>query len=129
MFIAHPQLGFYSVVVPKNQSTGAIEPERRMVRARRRADLERLKERYPVLANAPILESPPHADYRWRLLCDRDAFAQVMQRMAEQVNYSNVKGESHRHDELLGVAFSAAMHACHAAFARLQVQRADDLGE
>lgn len=129
MFIAHPQLGFYSVVVPKNQRTGAMEPDRRMVRARRRADLERLKERYPVLAEATILESPAHADYRWRLLCERDAFAQVMQQMAEQIDYANVKAESHRHDGLLGVAFSAAMHASHAAFARLQVQRADDADE
>lgn len=129
MFIAHPQLGFYSVVVPKDQRTGAMEPGRRMIRARRKADLVRLKARHPILAGAPILQSPAHADYRWRLLCDRDAFAQVMREMAELIDYDNVKGESHRNDDQLGVAFSTAMHACHAAFARLQDRRSDEAGE
>ena len=120
MWLILSQVGFLSVVVPRNQRTGEVEHDRLMIRARKREHLELLRSQHEVLMGVRILRSPNHADYRWRVLVPRRAFAEVMREIAERLDVTNVKSDAHVHEAETGREFVSAMHACHALFARLQ---------
>jgi hypothetical protein len=128
MWIFHPALGHFSVVVPRNQQTGAREQDRLMVRARRREHLELLGEAHPVLSKAKILRSA-RADYMWRILVPREHFAQAMREMAEQIQFTNVKSEAAMHTDKVGADYVRMLHNCHGLFAKLQDRQADEPGE
>lgn len=120
MWLILSRTGFLSVVVPRNQKTGEVEHDRLMVRARKREHLELLRSQHTVLAGKRILRAPDHADYRWRIIVPRSAFAEVMREIVEQLAVTNVKSDAHVHEAETGRDFVSAMHACHALFARLQ---------
>lgn len=81
------QDGFFSVVARHGKD------ERLTVRARSRADLDRLHKRYPTLV--PALDSnaeyAANRDYPWRVVMSRNAFARVMSAEVIDLDYSNFK--------------------------------------
>ncbi len=119
MWLILSRTGFLSVVVPRNQKTGEIEHDRLMVRARKREHLELLRSQHDVLTGVRILRSD-NADYKWRIIVPRRAFAEVMREIVERLAVTNVKSDAHVHEVETGRDFVNAMHACHALFARLQ---------
>jgi hypothetical protein len=75
-------IGFYSVV----QKAGARELT---VRARVRADLDRLREKY--LPELSPTESGTGTDYPHRGRVSHEAFARALARLATDIDYSNFK--------------------------------------
>jgi hypothetical protein len=73
--------GFYSVVVHRD------DPNRLLVRARTREDLEALREQIPDLE----LVEDEHADYHWRTIVDRMQWFGALVRIAEDIDYDNFK--------------------------------------
>ncbi len=73
--------GFYSVVEHRD------DPDRLLVRARSRADIEALREQLPDLE--PF--SDDKADYRWRAVVTREDWAQALKALAGDIDYDNFK--------------------------------------
>lgn len=119
MWIILSRTGFLSVVVPRDQKTGEIEYERLMVRARKREHLELLRSQHAVLSGMRILRSN-NADYMWRMIVPRSAFAEVMHEIVDRLAVTNVKSDAHTHEAETGREFVSALHACYALFAKLQ---------
>lgn len=74
--------GFFSVV------SDSDDPERLLVRARVRADLEALRDQY--LDGLEIVEGAG-TDYRYRAYMSRADFERVAARLAADIDYSNFK--------------------------------------
>ena len=82
MWIAHPD-GFFSIVRKPGDT-------QLTVRARVRADLERLRERWlPELGPTRVGEG---TDYPYRAAVDPDDFGRAVAKMGETIDYSNFKG-------------------------------------
>jgi hypothetical protein len=81
--------GFFSVVAGDPAPDGMPLV---MVRARVRADLERLAESEQL---GPILEWPGR-DYPYRVIVPRDTWARLMFEAASDIDYSNFKGMTAR---------------------------------
>lgn len=75
------RMGFFSVVENRNNN------EEVMVRARCIDDITRLALR---LGTDPIINTP-HADYPYRLICTKTAWANLMYETAEDIDYDNFK--------------------------------------
>jgi hypothetical protein len=73
--------GFYSVVAHRR------DPERLIVRARAREDLEALRAEIPELR----IFSDPDADYRWRAIVSRAEWVAAVAQLAADVDYDNFK--------------------------------------
>lgn len=87
---------FLSIVADRDR------PERLLVRARFRGDLEQV---FPGLKNVTELPTSG-ADYRFRVSLRRDLVAQVLAELTEAVDYPNFKNavqEDWRHQAYLGV--------------------------
>ena len=75
--------GFYSIVERK--------PGEFHVRGRERQDLENLLDGVPIPA-AELFETPD-ADYRYRIVVDREAVLSILNFLGETLDYSNFKGK------------------------------------
>ena len=75
--------GFYSVVADRD------DPDRVLVRARVREDLEALKRQIPDLE---IFEDRD-ADYRWRARVSREDWSHAAAQLAREIDYPNFKNE------------------------------------
>ena len=73
--------GFYSVVEHRS------DPERLIVRARRREDLEALSELIPELE----IFSDRRADYRWRAIVSRSEWVVAVALLVAELDYPNFK--------------------------------------
>jgi len=73
--------GFYSVVAHRR------DPDRLLVRARAREDLEALKEQIPNLR----ISSDRTADYRWRAVVTRGEWIAAIAQLATEIDYENFK--------------------------------------
>src|SRR5262245_28238814 len=73
--------GFYSVVAHRR------DPQRLIVRARLREDLEALREQIPALR----VYSDRDADYRWRALVTRAEWVAAVAELATELDYDNFK--------------------------------------
>lgn len=120
MWIQHPRLGAFSVVLADDIATGLPDPATVMIRARTRGHLELLQFAHPTLARHEILQGPAHLDYRYRLICPKSEWAEVLRDMALQVNYRNVKAAAHSAEESVGARFVRALHQVHADLKRIQ---------
>ncbi|MEO8092936.1 MAG: hypothetical protein ABI726_09550 [bacterium] len=83
--------GFYSVVAHRD------DPERVIVRARAREDLEALREQIPSLR---IFEDTD-ADYRWRAIVAHEKWVAAVAILAAGIDYPNFKsavGERQGHE-------------------------------
>jgi len=74
--------GFFSAV----QVMG--KQDQLMVRSRFKGDLENLKRAAGI--KSKIIETPK-ADYRWRIICSKEAFGEYLHRAALDIDYPNYK--------------------------------------
>ena len=118
--------GFFSVVCAR-QGDGKrgrpIDPERVMVRARVRAHLEALQARFPELLGGCEIREFPGADYAWRLFVPKSVWAEVVRRLAEDIDYDNFKAATARRQGLDGAAYVEALHAVWRTMLGLQRQQ------
>ena|SRR5581483_10783196 len=73
--------GFYSVVAHRR------DPDRLLVRARAREDLEALRDQIPNLR----ISSDRTADYRWRAVVTRGEWIAAVAQLATEIDYDNFK--------------------------------------
>jgi len=99
--------GFYSVVAHRD------DPERLLVRARVREDLEAL--RAQIAGIEPV--EMPDADYRWRAEVTRDEWQAALASLGGSIDYDNFKNAV---GERQGWEREAVYHKVWAALARLQ---------
>jgi hypothetical protein len=84
--------GFYSSVCPRSDGgRGAeIETDKIMVRARVRGHMEALQARFPAMGEIELIETP-HADYRYRIIVPKQAWADAVAVMISEQEYTNFK--------------------------------------
>ena len=92
--------GFYSVACAR-QGDGSkaqpVDPDRMMIRARRREHLVRLIERFDeLMGDAAIIETPD-ADYRYRCFVAKSVWTEVASQLAAEIDYDNFKSAVARH--------------------------------
>lgn len=115
--------GFFSAVCAR-QGNGAhsqpVDPARLMVRARVRAHLEALRQRFPdVLATCEIHEFAG-ADYAFRLFVAKSVWAQVMSALTEEIEYDNFKAAAARHQGAAGRDYEHSLHEVWQVMNKLQ---------
>jgi len=105
--------GFFSAVCAR-QGNGKhdqpIDPDRIMVRARLRAHLQALKERFADLLGACVIQESSGTDYAYRLFVPKPVWMQVLAALAEETDYDNFKSEVARHQETTGAGYKRALH-------------------
>ena len=96
--------GFYSVVEHRS------DPDRLIVRARRREDLDALAELIPGLE----IFSDRRADYRWRAIVARSEWVVALALLAGEIDYPNFKNavakrqgseRAHRYSEVWRILY------------------------
>lgn len=125
MWIIDPRIGLVSVVVGDDQLTGKPSTDRIMLRGRRRAHLQNLKNLCPALSGTPITAARKDLDYPVRLVVDRAVFVEILAELGRKLAYRNVKAEAHRHETELGADFVALMHRVHATLAQIDDREGD----
>jgi len=98
--------GFFSIVANGDDF---------VVRARSRMHLEKLRHRFELLKGCPIDEKSG-TDYPCRIYVQRQAWLEVLVRMASEVNYTNFKKEVGTKDAL----YARAVAAVWAIMARME---------
>jgi hypothetical protein len=79
--------GFFSAVSGKNDD-GSVIPDLMVVRARDRAHLEQLVDRFHLDAN---ITTTPNRDYACRIVIPKSDWILVMARLAGEIEYDNFK--------------------------------------
>lgn len=100
--------GFYSIACAHG-SSGALDPEVVMVRARHATHLIRLQKRFPVLAQVEILNLP-NRDYRYRLVIPKHVWAGIVNEIVAEQEWSNFKNEVTRSQGPEGSDYVSALH-------------------
>lgn len=93
----YTSIGFFSVIDRPLTRKGRKDATKLQVRARVRADLERLNERLANLNAEGRIVLTPDADYPCRMLVDRKAFQKVIAQLVSEIDYADFK--SHVHDQ------------------------------
>ena len=109
MWIQHPDLGAFSIVLADDFNTGQPDPTRLMIRARRREHLQLLQERCGGLAEVEIIETAG-TDYRWRLIAEKAAFGNAVAEIVGEIDYRNMKARAQTRETDVGGGFVAALH-------------------
>jgi len=110
MWIQHPRLGAFSIVLADNLDTHQPNPDVVMLRARRVEHLRLLREACPSLADAEIIESGPHHDYFWRIIAPKTSFVEALGVLGKGLDYRNVKDTAHAAEVRVGTQFVQALH-------------------
>ena len=103
--------GFFSAVAAregKGEPGQPVDLKRVMVRARVKQHLVNLQKRFACFAQEQIMETP-EADYRYRIILDREAWSQVLAELALDV-YPNFKSKAHEQQEKLGNGYVRSLH-------------------
>lgn len=79
--------GFFSV------TTSPVEKGRMQIRARSKHDLLNLDAVHGI--GAKIIETPPPADYRWRMVVSRETLEAIVLAEVRQIDYGNFKSAVH----------------------------------
>lgn len=117
--------GFYSVTCARhegNRAGAAVNPGIFQVRARVKAHLETLIDRFPaLLGECKILETPDN-DYLWRIFVPRDTWCEIAAYLADDITYDNFKSECARQvgDQTFG--YTTALHDVWSVMGRMQRQ-------
>jgi hypothetical protein len=115
--------GFFSVVCAR-QGDGRqgqpIDTTRLMVRARVRAHLEELRERWPDLLGPCEIQTSAQADYAFRIFVDKDVWSRVLSKLALETDYDNFKSEVARHQGNVGRRYEHALHDVWRVMHRIQ---------
>jgi len=91
-----------------------------MVRARVRGHLEALKQCFPVLLGSAEIQEFPKTDYAFRIFVPKSIWMQVLEGLADEVDYDNFKLEVSRHQGSAGAGYERALHDVWASMYRLQ---------
>jgi hypothetical protein len=113
--------GFYSAVCPRaEEGRGSeIETDHMMVRARVRSHLTALQARFPALGEAELIETP-HADYRYRIIVDKEAWVDAVAVMISDQEYTNFKSAAAEARSADGEGYVHALHEVWSVMHRLQ---------
>src|SRR5208283_5429455 len=87
--------GFYSIACARRPDN-SIDQTLVMIRARRRAHLKNLQERFQALADVKIVTLPAR-DYRYRLIVPKELWAGIVAKLAQEQEWSNFKNEVARY--------------------------------
>ena len=115
--------GFYSIACARN-SDGSINPNLVMIRARRRAHLKALQQRFRDLVDLEMV-TLPHRDYRYRLIATKGIWGQILNDLAQEQEWSNFKNEVARFQGTGGSRYVDALHKVWAVMHNLQGQHDD----
>ena len=115
--------GFFSAVCAR-QGSGErgqpVDPDRVMVRARVRAHLEALKNRFPDLLGRCEVQEFAGTDYAFRIFVAKSAWSQALAGLAEEIDYDNFKSEVARHQGGAGAAYGRSLHDVWSVMHKLQ---------
>jgi hypothetical protein len=120
MWIQHPRLGAFSVVLADDSRTGQPDPQIVMIRARREEHLALLARAYPSLGAYPVLRSSPQHDYPFRLVVPKSIAAGLVSHLLLTLDYRNVKDCAHVAESSVGRGFVQALHVVWSALRRIQ---------
>lgn len=93
--------GFFSAVSAR-QGDGShgqpVDPDRIMIRARRREHLESLLQRFASATTArPEIHETKSTDYRYRIFMPKAQWAALLAELASDIDYDNFKNAAHEH--------------------------------
>ena len=91
-----------------------------MVRARVRAHLEALKNRFPDLLGRCEVREFAGTDYAFRIFIAKSVWSQVLRGLAEETDYDNFKSEVARYQGEAGAAYERSLHDVWAVMYKLQ---------
>lgn len=99
--------GYYSAVAHRNK------PDYVMVRCRAQLHAERLieffqKDKNPKNEIPELVESPPPADYRWRVTLTKHQWASFVAFSSLEISYDNFKNDAHKRENPTG--YVTALH-------------------
>lgn len=101
MWIFTPD-GFFSAVQHKD------DPARIMIRTRARMHARKLIDACPEDDKPELVETPPPADYRFRVTVRRETWGYLVAKFATDIDYLNFKSEASKRPQPTG--FMAALH-------------------
>jgi hypothetical protein len=110
--------GFYSIACA-SRPDGSLDPQTMMVRARSKAHLGSLQERFPALSNAQVLALRDR-DYGYRIVVPKEVWADVLTELAEEQEWSNFKNETARFQGATGRDYVHALHEVWSVMYKLQ---------
>ena len=117
------KFGFYSAVCAR-QGDGShsrpVDPDLIMIRARVRAHLEALKNRFPELLEDSKIQEFAGTDYAYRIFVNKPVWSQILSNLAEETDYDNFKSETARHQGRAGAEYSHSLHEVWSVMDRLQ---------
>ncbi len=91
--------GFFSAVCARDpDAPGGFDPARIAVRARRRAHLEALRERFPAELGAAPIREDGRTDYPFRLFVGKAEWAEALAALARETDYHNFKDTVHERE-------------------------------
>jgi len=104
-------MGSYSAVCPRTDGGHGSEVEtgKIMVRARVRGHIEALQARFPALRDAELHETP-RADYRYRIIVPKEAWAGAVAEMIQEQEYTNFKNAAAEAQGETGEGYVHALH-------------------
>lgn len=82
--------GFYSVVT-WHKPKGSMA-----IRARMREHLITLQKRFSATIGDSVLQESQHTDYPYRLIVSREIWKDIAERLTDEIDYNNFKGECTR---------------------------------
>ncbi len=123
MWIQHPKLGAFSIVLADDLASGKPDPEVVMIRARREEHLRLLQGACPSLAAQEVIKSPPGHDYAWRIVAPKGALVEALAALGGGLDYRNVKGAAHKAEDAVGRRFVDALHQIWTTLHGIQVDR------
>lgn len=105
--------GFFGAVCAR-QGSGKhgqpVDPNRIMVRARVRAHLEALMNRFPDLLGECEVQEFAGTDYAFRIFIAKSVWSQALSSLAEETDYDNFKSEVARYKGKTGEAYERSLH-------------------
>lgn len=114
-------IGAFSIVLAETQpGSGQPDPDRLMIRARRREHLELLQREHAALAPLPIIESHAGLDYRWRIVAPKALVRTVVEEAVARIDYRNFKSAAQRRHAETNAEYVASLHAIWNELRRLQ---------
>ncbi len=100
--------GFFSIACAR-QTDRTLDPDKVMVRARRKQHLQSLQSRFSAIAASAIVTLPDR-DYRYRIIVPKKDWSAIMTALAEEQTWSNFKNETARFQGAGGSDYVNALH-------------------
>jgi hypothetical protein len=118
--------GFYSIACA-DAAGGGVDPHTLMIRARRRAHLEKLQARFASLGHTQIKVTPGR-DYRYRIVVPKQVWVGIVSELAQEQEWSNFKNEAERYQSTPGTDYAHALHEVWSTMHRFQEKEKDRPG-